>query len=270
MKYALVNNIKVQATKGVKGLCPSCGTELIAKCGDQKINHWAHKGTRSCDPWWEPETEWHRNWKNKFPDDWQEIAFISNKNGEKHIADVLTNHGLVIEFQHSHINPDERKSREEFYEKLIWVVDGTRLKLDYTRFLKGKETLEKVKEGIYKVEHPEVCFPKDWLVSRVPVIFDYLVNEVPIEDNENERKTLYCLFPMLIGRNVFMAEIPRRAFIKSIFEGEWSERIKKFMNEQTDVIIELQKQKQLEEIRKANELFRFYTERKLYRPRRRF
>jgi uncharacterized coiled-coil protein SlyX len=33
MKFALVNNIKTEATKGAKGICPNCGYELIAKCG---------------------------------------------------------------------------------------------------------------------------------------------------------------------------------------------------------------------------------------------
>jgi competence CoiA-like predicted nuclease len=61
MKYAIVNNAKTEAIKGVKGFCPNCGSELIAKCGERKINHWADKGNRTCDPWWEPETEWHRS-----------------------------------------------------------------------------------------------------------------------------------------------------------------------------------------------------------------
>lgn len=111
MKYALIDDLRTQATKGARGLCPCCGSELIAKCGEQKINHWAHKGTRFCDPWWEPETLWHRSWKDKFPDVWQEYAQFDEQTGEKHIADIRTNQGLVIEFQHSHINPEERKSR---------------------------------------------------------------------------------------------------------------------------------------------------------------
>lgn len=52
MKFALINGIKEEATKGAKGLCPICDSELVAKCGEVKINHWAHKGKRMCDPWW--------------------------------------------------------------------------------------------------------------------------------------------------------------------------------------------------------------------------
>jgi len=49
MKFAVFNNNKIEASKGAKGYCPSCGSELIAKCGNVKINHWAHKGNRNCD-----------------------------------------------------------------------------------------------------------------------------------------------------------------------------------------------------------------------------
>lgn len=48
MKFALVDNVKVEATKGAKGICPVCNKELIAKCGEVKINHWAHKKISDC------------------------------------------------------------------------------------------------------------------------------------------------------------------------------------------------------------------------------
>ena len=56
MKYALVNGEKEEATKGAKGVCQICDSELIAKCGEVNINHWAHKGNHNCDPWLENET----------------------------------------------------------------------------------------------------------------------------------------------------------------------------------------------------------------------
>lgn len=90
--------------------------------------HWAHP-QGSVDHWWEPETEWHRKWKERFPDDWQEVVHCSST-GERHIADVKTEHGLAIEFQHSDISEQERRSREEFYGRLYWVVNGLRLKTD--------------------------------------------------------------------------------------------------------------------------------------------
>ena len=83
MKFALVDGNKTEATKGAKGICPICGSELIAKCGEVKINHWAHKGIRNCDPWWENETEWHRSWKNNFPAEWQEIVLPDEQTARK-------------------------------------------------------------------------------------------------------------------------------------------------------------------------------------------
>lgn len=104
MKYAIVNNQKVEAEKGLKGFCPICQQPVIAKCGTYKINHWAHKSIMHCDKWWENETEWHRQWKDTFPKEWQEIVSIDEKTGEKHIADIQTSSGMVVEFQHSNIS----------------------------------------------------------------------------------------------------------------------------------------------------------------------
>lgn len=168
MKFALVDNSKTEAIKGAKGICPVYGSELTAKCGEIKVNHWAHKKITSCDSWWENETEWHRSWKNSFPDDWQEIPLPDEHTGEKHIADVRTIHGLVIEFQHSKIETQERISRENFYKNMVWVVDGARLKGDYPRFLKGKKYFQKIKEGFFLIDYPQTCFPSACL--KVPYL----------------------------------------------------------------------------------------------------
>src|SRR5687767_14052901 len=98
MKYAIVNDSRVEAVKGGKGICPGCRAEVVAKCGDHKVHHWAHKGKQNCDPWWEPETEWHRSWKGNYSDDWQEFPMRDEVGTELHIADVRTSDGLVIEF----------------------------------------------------------------------------------------------------------------------------------------------------------------------------
>jgi competence protein CoiA len=165
MKYALVCGKKTEATKGAIGFCSGCGSEMIAKCGEVKIHHWAHKGKLHCDHWWEPETEWHRAWKNHFPMDWQEVVYKTEV-GEKHIADVQLSNGLVIEFQRSPIDPEERTSRENFYKNMIWVVDGTRLKRDYPRFIKLVGTARATNlEGYSLVDFPEKYFPLlGWIV----------------------------------------------------------------------------------------------------------
>ena len=213
MKFALVDNNKTEATKGAKGICPCCDSELTAKCGPVRINHWAHKKDSNCDPWWENETVWHRSWKNNYPDDFQEIPLPDEQTGEKHIADVRTSHDLVIEFQHSHIDPQERTSREIFYNNMVWIVDGTRLKKDYPRFLKGKNDLRRTnKQGYFIVDFPDECFPSSWLESPVPVIFDFLGME-SIDDLNDLRNNLYCLYPKRNKREAILVPCPEKTAI---------------------------------------------------------
>lgn len=133
MQYALVNNLRTEPIKGLKGTCISCGKDVLSKCGKIKMHHWAHKALKDCDSWWEPETEWHREWKNKFPEEFREIPFFDEKNNEYHRADIHTPKGITIEFQNSPISTEELQSRERFYTKLVWVVNAAKFRLQFTR-----------------------------------------------------------------------------------------------------------------------------------------
>jgi competence protein CoiA len=173
MKFALVNNERKEPQPNLEGICLSCGSPMVARCGEVRIKHWAHKGIRRCDPWWENETEWHRNWKNQFSSDWQEIVHHA-ENGEKHIADVKTKEDWIIEFQHSYIKPEERRSREAFYQKLIWVVDGNRRLGDKKRFfgILGDSLFNKNYPEL-KSTFPEGALLRDWIQSKTHVFFDF-------------------------------------------------------------------------------------------------
>ena len=232
MHFALIDNLLVEAKHGLSGaICPGCGAAVIAKCGTQKVHHWAHRNTTMCDSWWETETEWHRSWKNNFPVEWQEVFLPDEQTGEKHIADVRTEHGLVIEFQHSHITPVERSSREQFYKNMVWVVDGTRLKRDLPRFAKGgKFQARELKPGIMQVDFVDDYFPRNWLKSSVPVIFDFLGLDLP-KSKEDMRNHLYCLFPTHDEWEAVFAIIPRKVFVRTALNGELKERMRKFMDE---------------------------------------
>jgi competence CoiA-like predicted nuclease len=93
---------------------------------------------------------------------------------EKHIADVKTPNGLVVEFQHSAISAEEKLSRETFYKNMIWVVDGLRLKHDFSRFKKDNPEFRTWPNNkIQKIHYAEFVFPKLWLGRTVPVIFDW-------------------------------------------------------------------------------------------------
>lgn len=230
MKFAYVNNIKREAEKGLIGYCRFCSSELIAKCGDYKVHHWSHKKRRNCDPWWEPETDWHRNWKNEYPPEWQELLFHDEKSGEKHISDVHTIHKLVIEFQHSPINTEERVSRETFYKNMIWVIDGTRSKRDCVRLQKGVKYFKETKiMGIFLLDYIDEVFPIKWLNSSVPVLFDFKGLDDLI-DNADWRHKLFCVLPVKHGRYSVLAEISRDVFIRSTIDGEWNMKIQNIID----------------------------------------
>jgi competence protein CoiA len=176
MKYAIVNEVKLEAFKGGEGTCPSCGSSVYARCGEKYINHWSHKGKRNCDPWWENETEWHRSWKNHFPIEWQEIVHFDEK-GEKHIADVKVSGDWVVEFQHSFINPEEIQTRNKFYKRVSWVVDGLRRKRDLPQFeelIKDSRVLQFPKLEMVHLNVPEESrLISDWQGYQVPVFLDF-------------------------------------------------------------------------------------------------
>ncbi len=104
----------------------NCEREVVAKCGDVRIWHWAHLGKLECDHWWEPETEWHRSWKSMFPRDGRK-SYMSLIVASATLQDVKTPAGLVVELQHSPIAPEERLSRESFYKSMVgwWTVGAT-------------------------------------------------------------------------------------------------------------------------------------------------
>jgi hypothetical protein len=129
MKFAFVDNIRTEASSKALGICPLCNAAMRGYAGPLRIKHWKHISKLDCDGWFEPETAWHREWKNKFPVEWQET--IIDKNSTKHIADVYNpNKDLVIEFQNSSISIEELDRRELFYDKMIWVVNTIPFKKD--------------------------------------------------------------------------------------------------------------------------------------------
>lgn len=247
MKFALINNQRCEATPKTKGICPVCNTPVIAKCGTLKAHHWAHETKQNCrNDRWETEGPWHRNWKNCFPETWQEK--IITVNGEKNIADIQTEQGLVVEFQHSHITPEEQKARENCYKDMIWVVDGTRLKYDFSRFKKKIKKYSSVflktknNLSVYYVEFYDECFPKNWLKCSAPVIFDFL----DLEEEKNAdvfQKYLYCLLPIKTrgGTDAFLFYISRKDFVPAIMNNEWQV----LYNEVSSRINEIEKAKAL-------------------------
>ena len=256
MKFALINNQRQEATPKTKGICPVCKMPVISKCGKINAPHWAHETKQDCkNDRWEKEGEWHQKWKNQFPKEWQEQ--IVEVNGKKNIADIKTPKGLVIEFQHSHIEPEEQRARENNYKNMIWVVDGTRLKYDFSRFKKnvGDYSFDflKIRKNIaiYSITFYDEVLPKNWLNSSVPVIFDFS----GLEEESNAtifQKYLYCLLPikttsipkvdLQLDDKAFLFYFPRKDFIPFILNNEWTSFYSKLLLDIGNKKIEIKKQ----------------------------
>lgn len=225
MKFALIDGEKTEPSKSLKGKCPSCNGLLDARCGEVRIHHWAHRGKRHCDPWWENETEWHRNWKNQFPVAWQEQSFSDPETNERHIADVISDSGLVIEFQHSFINSEEQVSREKFYKNIIWVVDGTRLKNDIPRFLKEKDRMEKTHmPGVFLTNFPSNCFHKAWRERPKIVIFDF--EGVNKENRIKEEGSVWCLLPGEVKGRAVVICLAKKDFVDYVHSNKLIESLR--------------------------------------------
>lgn len=131
MQYALIDGERVEATPNARGTCPFCEADMHAKCGDINIHHWAHVKNENCDSWYEPESSWHREWKLLFPKEQTEV--IIKKEGIRHIADICTASGLVIELQNSPILSSVIYKRELFYgEKMLWIINGNPFKDNFS------------------------------------------------------------------------------------------------------------------------------------------
>ena len=210
MRFALSNEEeRIEATPRALGVCPGCNAEMLARCGTKKVWHWAHKGQRHCDPWWENETEWHRGWKNRFPTNWQEVP-ARDETGELHIADIKTPDGLVIEFQHSAIQPGEVAKRTNFYDQVIWIVDANRRATDLTQYERMlSEHYPERFDGvdIYTVYCEETRLLKDWGSLGRIVGFDF--------GGEN-----LCLLTAAQGRSRYLFDFPKAEFARLVIEGK--------------------------------------------------
>jgi competence protein CoiA len=218
MQFALVDGQRREAKPRLSGKCPACDATMVAKCGEFRVWHWAHLGKRHCDVWWEPETDWHRDWKNQFPREWQEFVH-RDESGEKHIADVKTEHGLAVEFQHSYLRPEERRVREAFYRRMVWVVDGLRRKRDRPQFFEAfnRGWVVRGKPLTLSIASDGGALLRDWADSRVPVFFDFRgINDLEDVFPFGE---LWRLDPKSPQGWAYVAPVRRAGFIEALLKG---------------------------------------------------
>jgi competence protein CoiA len=154
---------RIEAQPKLQGTCPICGCAVVPKCGQIKVRHWAHVAARDCDSWFEPETEWHRGWKERFRQDQIEVSI-----GE-HRADIQSDDGTVIELQNSSISPKEIQLREAFYGQMIWVVNAQKFA---DRFFLMKQMSEEVFSFKWKQ------MKSSWRFAACPLFFDFGATDI--------------------------------------------------------------------------------------------
>jgi hypothetical protein len=124
---------------------------------------------------------------------------------------VKTDRGWVIEFQHSYLKPEERRSRDAFYQKLIWVVNGTRRKRDGAQLLKAWNEGVPVGQNspVRKVFSDGCVLLREWAGSNAPIFIDF-----------GDLQLLWWLFAKSADGWTYVAPYSRAKFIESHRCGE--------------------------------------------------
>jgi hypothetical protein len=144
---------------------------------------------------------------------------------------VKTESGVVLEFQHSFLCPEEREARESFYQNVIWVVDGLRRKQDRVKFFAslGDPIAVIGKLQIFVAPSNEGALLRDWAASRVPVYFDFGDSE-PGDTLRFNTPTLWRLNPRSPNGIAYLSPVPKRFFLRvhreeQSFEGKCTESV---------------------------------------------
>lgn len=157
---------RIEATPNKTVYCSICKFEVISKCGNTNIWHWAHKNLEDCDTFSEGETLWHKEWKERYPLKCREVV-IRNHRADIKIKD------LVIELQNSPINAEEIKEREQFYNKMIWVLNLTEKSVNQLEggnfIIKEKTNANGHKYLTFKWKHMKRSF----LFATKPIYLDF-------------------------------------------------------------------------------------------------
>ncbi|MEL7834858.1 hypothetical protein [Fodinibius sp. Rm-B-1B1-1] len=169
MQFALDKNGNKISPKhsGQKARCPVCQSIVIGHYGEFR-RHWQHESKRDCDEWSGEETQWHVEWKSRFPDEWQEV--VISKADEIHRADIQTPSGKVLEFQNSPISSSEIRRRENFYGDMIWIINAE----EFKSRLQLKSVVNKNLQRIKRNAQRDLSILKQGVSKRI----DRLKNEI--------------------------------------------------------------------------------------------
>lgn len=221
MKFAIVDGARREAVRGLAGTCPVCEVHVRPRCGRFRAAHWTHP-PGSVDHHWEPETSWHRDWKALFPEERQEVPHRA-ENGERHIADVKTAHGMVLEFQNSPISEEERASREAIYRPMMcWVVNGLRLTRERRAFFEALRLARALRANPLTLAVPtENCLLlRKWENSRTLVLFDFGESGEESDPVRFGAPVLWGLHPGSPTGQAALMPIFRARFVDAVIKGD--------------------------------------------------
>lgn len=167
------NNVDIfpgQALPRTDYRCPICHGIVRLKSGPDRVAHFYHVPDQSPCPYREDEdymSEWHIRMQGYFPLESRERVFRDSETGEVHRADVfLEESNTVIEFQKSHMTPEEYRARTAFHLKegrrIVWIFDESRYNAPQGDL--GKLRLDEKAGNAYEYPFNHLCFK--WLYHR--------------------------------------------------------------------------------------------------------
>ncbi|UUA75212.1 hypothetical protein [Cellvibrio sp. QJXJ] len=138
----------------------------------------------------------------------------------------------MLEFQHSFLNQEERLTRNQFYKKLVWVVDGTRRLRDKTQFLEllNGEFIAHQKPTVFEVHWLNDCrIVQEW--SGAPyVVFDFQVGV------DEPQEPLWFMFRRSDILRAYMCPISRGEFVKIFLTDNFETTLSCFFSQFFDVV----------------------------------
>jgi len=108
-------------TSGSRAYCTTCGATVIARCGIQRIHHWAHKSNTSCSAITEPESEWKHAWRQIFKQDNCEVT-INNV-----FFDAKGYNDTPIMLRVTAMDNDQAMELQGQFPNMIWIFDTQNL-----------------------------------------------------------------------------------------------------------------------------------------------
>lgn len=134
---------------------------------------------------------------------------VQSTDGTRHVADIKTDTGLVVEFQYSHLSTVDRRQREAFYDNMSWIVDGTRLKRDLPGFLMQIQFHQR------SGPRPDVV-PFNWRVPQITQRWEESRKLVFLDFHEDH---IWCIPPDTNQWRKYATRVPKEEFICALTDG---------------------------------------------------